>query len=96
MQSQILIWCIKLVLGGIAAFLAIMVWSKSRSACWVFLVTGILISYAGIIYDMMINLGILNAGNFLVYGIPFLTLVFTVIPYLLIIISLILIIKDLS
>lgn len=96
MQSQILVWCIKLILGGIAAFLAILVWSKSRSACWVFLVTGILISYAGIIYDMMINLGILNSASILICGISLLTLFFTVIPYLLIIISLILIIKDLS
>lgn len=95
-QSQIIIWCAKLILGGIAAFFAILLWSKSRSGSWMCIVAGILISYAGIIYDMMLSLGILPQEKIMVYGIPVITMCFTAIPYLLLIIALILIIKDLS
>lgn len=95
-QSQILIWCIKLVLGGIGAFLAILLWSKTRNAGWMCLVASVLISYGGIIYDMMTSLGIISADKFLVMGIPAITLFFTAVPSLFLIFALILIIKELS
>ena len=42
MNPQLLLFIIKLVLGGIAAFLAIFVMSKTRDASWMFLVAYIL------------------------------------------------------
>lgn len=93
--SQIVVWCIKLVLGGIAAFLAILLWSKSRAASWMCLVASVLISYAGIIFEMMISLGIITANVF-VFEIPLVTLLFAVVPSLFLIAALILIIKDIS
>lgn len=93
--SQIVVWCIKLVLGGIAAFLAILLWSKSRAASWMCLVASVLISYAGIIFEMMISLGIITANVF-VFGVPLVTLLFAVVPSLFLIVALILIVKDIS
>lgn len=93
--SQIVVWCIKLVLGGIAAFLAILLWSKSRAASWMCLVASVLISYAGIIFEMMISLGIITANVF-VFEIPLVTLLFAVVPSLFLIAALILIVKDIS
>lgn len=93
--SQIVVWCIKLVLGGIAAFLAILLWSKSRAASWMCLVASVLISYAGIIFEMMISLGII-AANVFVFEIPLVTLLFAVVPSLFLIAALILIVKDIS
>lgn len=93
--SQIVVWCIKLVLGGIAAFLAILLWSKSRAASWMCLVASVLISYAGIIFEMMISLGIITANVF-VFEVPLVTLLFAVVPSLFLIAALILIIKDIA
>ena len=45
---------------------------------------------------MMVDMGILSAGNFFVYGIPVLRLCFAVVPALFLITALILIIKELS
>jgi len=95
-QSQIIIWCIKLVLGGIAAFLAILLWSKSRNGGWMCLVASVLISYAGIIFDMMKEFGILSLDHIVLYGLPVISLCFTVIPSVLLIIALILFIKEAS
>ena len=79
-QSELLLFIVKLVLGGITAFLAIMLWSKTRDAAWMSLVAGAVTSYAGIVYDMMIRLGIIVPGGISVAGIPLATLLFTVIP----------------
>ncbi len=79
-QSELLLFIVKLVLGGITAFLAIMLWSKTRDAAWMSLVAGAVTSYAGIVYDMMVRLGIIIPGGVSVAGIPLATLLFTVIP----------------
>lgn len=79
-QSELLLFIVKLVLGGITAFLAIMLWSKTRDAAWMSLVAGAVTSYAGIVYDMMVRLGIIIPGGISVAGIPLATLLFTVIP----------------
>ena len=95
-QGQIIIWCVKLVLGGIEAFLAILLWSKSRNGGWMSLVASVLISYAGIILNMMTELGIISLNNISVLGIPVIDLCFTAIPSILLIIALILFIKEAS
>ena len=79
-QSELLLFIVKLVLGGITAFLAIMLWSKTRDAAWMSLVAGAVTSYAGIVYDMMVRLGIIIPGGISVAGISLATLLFTVIP----------------
>ncbi len=79
-QSDLILFIIKLVLGGITAFLAILLWSKTRDASWMSLVAGAVTSYAGIVYDMMVHLGIIVPGGVSVAGIPLPTLLFCVIP----------------
>lgn len=95
-QGQIIIWCVKLVLGGIAAFLAILLWSKSRNGGWMSLVASVLITYAGIIYEMMTDLGIINLSHIQFVGVPVINLCFTAIPSILLIIALILFVRDAS
>ena len=91
-QPEILIYIIKLILGGIAAFLAILVWSKTRDGAWFFLVSGTILSYCSIVYDMLTSFGILTKSFYLVYGIPIIDLCFIVIPTLFFIIGFIIMI----
>jgi hypothetical protein len=91
-ETEILILIIKLVLGGIAAFLAILVWSKTRDGAWFFLVSGTILSYCSIVYDMLKSFGILTKSFYLVYGIPIIDLCFIVIPTLFFIIGFIIMI----
>lgn len=94
--GEIILWCVKLIFGGVAAFLAILLWSKTRRADWMCLSSSVLIFYVGILYEMLSALGVVPEGTFVVYGIPVLTLFFSVVPALLLIVSLILIVKELS
>lgn len=90
MTSQILLFIIKLVLGGIIAFLAILLMSKTRDLSWMLMVAGFLLSFAAMVFQMLIELGVLTNGNILLFGIPLPTLLCTVIPLALFISSLIL------
>ena len=89
-QSEIVFYIIRLVLGGIAAFLAIMLWSRTRDAAWMSLVAGAITGYAGIVYEMLIKLGIASASSLMIGGISLSTLLFAVVPTLFFILAFIL------
>ncbi|OJF77055.1 MAG: hypothetical protein BKP49_04145 [Treponema sp. CETP13] len=91
-NSELILFIIKLVLGGIAAFLAILLWSKTRDPAWMCIIGGTVIAYAGIVVDMMTSLGMISIYGILLGGIPLLTLVFSVVPTIFYIIGFILII----
>lgn len=80
MNPQILLFIIKLVLGGIAAFLAIFVMSKTRDASWMFLVAGFLFDYAALVVDLMTELGIFAVDFVLIAGMPLVSLLSAIIP----------------
>lgn len=91
-ESEIIFSIIKLSLGGILAFLAIMLWSKTREPAWVCLVAGAVTGYAGIVYDFLVKIGIVFAKTVLVphTEIPLSVLLFTVVPMLFVILAFIL------
>lgn len=89
-DSEILLYIIKLVFGGIAAFLAIMLWSRTRDAAWMCLVAGAVTGYGGLVYELLEKLGIVLASSYQLYGIPVSSLLFSVIPSIFIILGFIL------
>ena len=87
MEPRILLFIIKLVAGGIVAFLAILLMSKKRSAGWAFMVSGFLLSYASLVYELLIELGVLTATKYALWGIPASTLLCACLPSLCFIIA---------
>ena len=92
-QGDILLSIIKLVLGGISAFCAIMLWSKTLDAAWMSLAAGVVTSYASFVYDMMTKLGVILPNALTVAGIPLPTLLFAVVPSCFFIVAFILMIR---
>ena len=82
MNPQILLFIIKLILGGLAAFLSILIMSKTRNPEWMMMVAGFLSSYAALVYDLLIELGVFAASGLLVFEIPLPALIFAVVPSL--------------
>ena len=80
MEPKILLFIIKLVTGGIVAFLAILLMSKKRTVAWSFMVSGFLLSYAALVYELLIELGVLTATKYGLAGIPVSTLICAVLP----------------
>lgn len=87
MEPRVLLFIIKLVAGGIVAFLSILLMSKKRSAGWAFMVSGFLLSYASLVYELLIELGVLTATKYGLWNIPVSTLICAVLPSLCFIIA---------
>ena len=61
-SEQLVIILCRLILGAIASFLAIMLWSKTREVAWIFVIIGIIIAYVETVYSILGIFGI-NGGN---------------------------------
>ena len=57
----------RLILGGAAAFLAIMLWSKNRDIAWMMVIIGTIIMYVYLVYSALEHLRII-ADNILLVG----------------------------
>lgn len=90
MDYEISLFVIKLILGGIVSFLAILLMSKTRNSACMTLVSGILTGYAAIVYHLLIELGVLTVSRTQVFGIPLSVFLCIMIPSVFFIISFIL------
>ena len=88
-ETEIIFFTIKLVLGGIIAFLAIMLWSKTRDFSWMFLVFAAVTGYSAVVFDLLLKLGFVSAREVSVLGnqIPLVQLLLAVVPSLFVIIA---------
>ena len=57
----------QLILGALASFFAIMLWSKTREIAWMFIVIGTFTVYIEIIYSVL-NLAGFAGKNFMLIG----------------------------
>ena len=87
MEPEILLFIIKLITGGIIAFLAILIMSKKRTVEWGFMVAGFLLSYAALVYELLNELGVLATLRSTVFGIPVIAFICTIVPSICFIIS---------
>jgi hypothetical protein len=51
--GQIVLVYSRLILGAVAAFLAIMLWSKTRDTAWMLIVIGTITAYIAIVYSIL-------------------------------------------
>ena len=91
-ETEIIFFIIKLFLGGVIAFLAIMLWSRTRDFSWMFLVLAAVTGNSSIVFDLLLKLGFVTSRKILILGneIPLVQLVLAVIPSLFVIIAFIL------
>ena len=57
----------RLVLGALASFFAIMLWSKTRDVAWMLMVIGTIAAYVETVYSIL-NLFGINSGGILTIG----------------------------
>ncbi|MCR4821537.1 MAG: hypothetical protein K5873_01530 [Treponema sp.] len=67
-EVEIIFFIIKLILGGIIAFLAIMLWSRTRDYAWMFLVLGAVTAYSSIVFDLLLKLGFIKSRQIILLG----------------------------
>jgi hypothetical protein len=65
--GQVVFISTRLILGALASFFAIMLWSKTRDAAWMLMVIGTIVAYIEIVYSILDIFGI-SGGNTLYIG----------------------------
>ena len=61
---------IRLGLGGLATFLAILYWSRTRDAAWMLVIMAVIITYAEIVFSTLQRFGILTSDAFQLFSQP--------------------------
>lgn len=81
---------IQLSVGGVAVFLGILLWTKTRDPAWMLIVASALSFYAGIFYRILRSTGIVSP--IMVGGVLVIDVVFELLPLLFMIVAFIVII----
>ncbi|MBR1537245.1 MAG: hypothetical protein IJ630_09930 [Treponema sp.] len=91
-ENEIIFFIIRLFLGGVIAFLAIMLWSRTRDFSWMFLVFAAVIDYSALIFNLLLKLGFVHTKKILLLGSEFslVQLILAIIPGLFVIIAFVL------
>ena len=81
MDSGQLIYIIsRLTLGAVAAFFAIMLWSKTRDPAWMLMVVGAIAAYADVVYSVLELFGASRASAIRIGSMPLASIVFPCLP----------------
>jgi hypothetical protein len=86
LTEKIILILIDNILAGVAAFLAIVVWVKTRDISWIFIVLSVIGFYVSIIYKTLLLFGIVVSDT--VLGINVVDMMFNYIPIILLIAAL--------
>jgi hypothetical protein len=79
-SGQVIYIISRLVLGALASFFAIMVWSKIRDVAWMLMVIGTIAVYVETVYSILNLMGV-TGGNILVIGsVPLISIILPCLP----------------
>jgi uncharacterized membrane protein len=70
----------RLVLGALAAFFAIVLWSKTRDVSWMLMVAGVIAAYVETVYSILKIFGIANEELFTFGSVSLVSLILTNLP----------------
>jgi hypothetical protein len=72
----------RLATAAIAAFLAILLWSRTRDLAWMLIVIGVIASYADILFDLLERLGLVDQSRFAAWDLPLGRILLSNLPYI--------------
>ena len=72
----------RLAAAAVAAFLAILLWSRTRDLAWMLIVIGVIASYAEILFDLLSRIGLVHETFYILWGIPLGRILLSNLPYL--------------
>ena len=78
----------RLTLGAIAAFFAIMLWSRTRDVAWMLMVIGTIAAYVETVYSILNLLGISGSDIFVIGTMPVISIILPCLPTVFIIAAL--------
>ena len=88
MSSDVLILLgSRLLVSGVATFLAIILWSMPRDTAWMFIVIGTVVGYGEVVLSTLESLGIVRIDAVMIAGVSLFRVLFAVLPMLFFIVA---------
>ena len=71
----------RLATAAVAAFLAILLWSRTCDIAWMLIVIGVIASYADILFGLLAQLGLVDEARYSYRGLPIGRVLLANLPY---------------
>lgn len=81
-DPSIIVLLVKMITGFAATVSAVVLWSKTREAAWLFIVTGTVFLYGEVIIQVLELYGLTDLYLVSLYGIPVVSMIFALFPFL--------------
>jgi len=81
--EELIIIISRLVIGGAAAFFAIIAWAKTRDVSWMLVIVGVIVQYGGVVFTILERFGVVKTDVYTIAGIQILPLVLEILPLIL-------------
>jgi hypothetical protein len=79
-SGQVIYIVSRLVLGALASFFAIMVWSKIRDVAWMLMVIGTIAVYVETVYSILNLMGITGENILVIGSVPLISIILPCLP----------------
>ncbi len=80
--DQIITMGSRFVIGAVATFLAILVWSRTRDTAWMLIVVGTVAHYGDVVLSALETLGMVRLDQVTIRGVAVFPLILTNVPML--------------
>ena len=88
MDSGQLIYILsRLILGALASFFAIMLWSRTRDIAWMLMVIGTITAYVETVYSILNMFGITSGSTLVIGSVPLMSIILPCLPTIFFIIA---------
>jgi hypothetical protein len=67
-EFSLVYYLVRVGLGALGGFCAILFWPRNRDAAWVFVILGTLVLYLSLVFELLVKLRLLAPGDFVVFG----------------------------
>jgi hypothetical protein len=81
-NGEIVLLVSRLGVAALAAFLAILLWSRTRDLAWMLIVISVIASYADLLFGLLAQLGIVDESRYELWGLPIAKIILANLPYL--------------
>jgi len=79
-SGQLIYIMSRLILGALASFFAIMLWSKTRDVAWMLMVIGTIVAYVETVYSILNLFGISGRNIFTIGTMPLMSILLPSLP----------------
>lgn len=93
--AELSVLIVDLALSGVAAFVAIMLWSMTREPGWMLVIIGIIVRFGDVVFQTLNRFGIITVADIRLVGIPVFWVLLRGVPLLFIIAGIVTMIRSL-